>query len=114
MNLTEFSIDNDSKYVPNVNKDMRPYEVLGLSDSIYELNDICSEIADKKNMTAIERDHCINDKLIPTILCDSMAEILDIDREYAETLYNCGLYRSIKHFGEEEKQSLKNLTLLSI
>ena len=95
LNLTEFSIDSDSSYVPNVNKDMRPYGVLGSSESIYELNDICSKIADKKNMTGIERDEYINDKLIPTLLCDSMAEILDIDREYAENLYNRGPYGSI-------------------
>ena len=63
-----------------MNKNMRPYGFLGSSDSIYELNEICSEIADKRNMTGIERDQYINDKLILTILCNSMAEILDIDR----------------------------------
>ena len=65
-------------------------------------------------MTGIERDEYINDKLIPTLLCDSMAGILDIDREYAENLYNRGPYGSIWNRSEEEKTYLKNQTLLSV
>ena len=92
---TAYSIENNLICIPDVNKNLRPYGVLSSSSAIRELNDICYEIADRKDIKGLDRDYYVNDRLIPTLLCNSMSKIFDVNSEEAKKLYNRGPYGSI-------------------